>query len=68
MEVLFDWKKARGDAGEDECPNDLLERGDPGDLMKWLSLFVAEARTVKGSLQPFLSCWQGFLGICDQLI
>ena len=47
--VFFDWRKARGAAGEDECPGDLLERGDPGDLVKWLSLFMAEARTVKGS-------------------
>ena len=36
-------KKARRGAGEDECPDDLLERRDPGDLVKWLSLFVAEA-------------------------
>ena len=67
VKVFFDWKKARGAAGEDECPGDLLERGDPGDLVKWLSLFVAEARTVKGShtaaLLPFLSCWQGFSDI-----
>ena len=47
--VGFGWKKARRDTGKDERSIDLLERGDPGDIVKWLSLFVAEARTVKGS-------------------
>ena len=25
VKVFFDWKKARRDAGKDECPDDLLE-------------------------------------------
>ena len=27
---VFDWQKEQRDAGEDECPDDLLERGDSG--------------------------------------
>lgn len=51
VKVFLDWKKERGDSGEDECPADLLEQDDHGDLVKWLSrvLFAAEARTGKGS-------------------
>ena len=36
VKVFFDWKKARGAAGEDECPGDLLERDDPVDLVNGL--------------------------------
>ena len=35
--------------GADCCPEDLLERVDPTDLVKWLSLFAVEAKQAKGA-------------------
>ena len=63
VKVFFDWMKSRRDAGEDECPNDLLVRGDPSNLVKWLSLFVAEARTVIGSYYSPVTLSQLLAGI-----
>ena len=48
MKVFSDWKKAREAALEEACPEDLLERANPEDLVRWLSLFAAEARNGKG--------------------
>lgn len=49
MRVFAEWKQARQLAGEGSCPEDLLERADPTDLVKWLSLFAVEARQAKGA-------------------
>ena len=68
VKVFFDWMKSRRDAGEDECPNDLLVRDDPNNLVKWLSLFVAEARTVIGSYYSPPTLSQLLAGIWDQSI
>ena len=41
------WKKARECVLEEACPEDLLEHANPEDLVRWLSLFGAEARNSK---------------------
>ena len=48
LNVFRDWKTARVDAQEEACPDDLLERANPADLVRWLALFAAEARNGKG--------------------
>ena len=62
MKAFFDWKKAREVALEEACPEDLLERANPEDLVRWLSL-LQKHETVKGTTicqQQFLIYWQGF--------
>ena len=62
MKVFFDWKKAREVALEEAYPEDLLERANPEDLVRWLSL-LQKHKTVKGTTirqQQFLVYWQGF--------
>ena len=48
IKSFSDWKKAREFALEEACPEDLLERANPEDLVRWLSLFAAEAQNGKG--------------------
>ena len=48
MKVFGDWKKARKDAHKEACPDYLLERADPADLVRWISLFAAETRNSQG--------------------
>ena len=47
--VFANWKQARQLAGEECCPEDLLEQADPSYLAKWLSLFVVEAWQASGN-------------------
>lgn len=48
MKVFSEWKQAQELANEDCCLEDLLERADTADLVKWLSLFTVEARQANG--------------------
>ena len=49
LKVFVECKQARQLTGEDCCPVDLLERVDPTELVKWLSLFAVEAKQAKGA-------------------
>ena len=42
MKVFSDWKKAREGALEVACPEDLLERANPEDLVRWLPAIKPE--------------------------
>ena len=47
INVFSEWKKAREGAQEVACLEDLLENANPEDLVRWLSLFAAEAQNGK---------------------
>ena len=49
LKFFVECKQVRQLTGEDCCPEDLLERVDPTDLVKWLSLFAVEAKQAKGA-------------------
>ena len=48
LKVFAEWKQAWKIVGQDYCPEDLLERADPTELAKWVSLFAVEVRQAKG--------------------
>ena len=49
LKVFSDWKNAKGGALKEACPEDLLECANPEDLVRWLSLFAAEAQNSNNS-------------------
>ena len=49
VNVFVEWIAARNKDGEERCPEDILERANPGNLNHWLCRFVTEVRKKDGS-------------------
>ena len=52
--VFREWLYSRNKRSgcENQCPEDFLEKGDPGDVNKWLARFITEARRQDGAPYP----------------
>ena len=54
VNVFLEWCAARNNLPDvqETCPEDLLERADPGELNHWLCKFVTKVRKKDGSYYP----------------